>query len=161
MPSVSPGLLTVVLFAALALPAPARADATLFLGVTPTPENRATRGFALGFGVLILGIEFEYASTVEDPGGGGPALRTGMGNLLVQTPGFTPVQLYATAGGGLYREQLGARTRTHVGMNTGGGVKVRLAGPLRVRLDYRTFRLQGDPQHKIYQRVYAGANLAF
>ena len=141
--------------------APAHADATLFLGITPTPENRATRGFAVGLGLLVVGFEFEYANTVEDLAEAGPALTTGMGNVLLQTPGIGGVQLYATAGGGLYKEQLAGRSETSVGLNTGGGIKVRLAGPLRIRLDYRAFRLQGDPLYKTYQRFYAGANLAF
>jgi hypothetical protein len=28
-------------------------------------------------------------------------------------------------------------------------------------VDYRIFRLQGEPLHQTYQRFYAGANLAF
>ena len=31
-------------------------------------------------------------------------------------------------------------------MNNGGGVKIKLAGPLRVRLDYRVFTLRGSPR---------------
>jgi opacity protein-like surface antigen len=153
-----PGL---VLAGLLAHAAPAQADATLFLGITPTPESRTTRGFAVGLGLLIIGFEFEYANTVEDLAEAAPALATGMGNLLLQTPGVGGIQLYATAGGGLYRERLANHSETSVGVNTGGGVKVRLAGPLRIRLDYRAFRLQGDPLHKTYQRFYAGVNLAF
>ena len=91
----------------------------------------------------------------------GPALTTGMGNVLVQTPGLGGLQLYGTAGAGLYREELANRTETSGGVNLGGGIKARLVGPLRIRLDYRVFRLQGDPLHKTYQRFYAGANLAF
>ena len=30
-------------------------------------------------------------------------------------------------------------------MNTGGGVKITLLGPLRVRVDYRVFTLRGEP----------------
>lgn len=141
--------------------APAEADATLFLGITSTPENRATRGFAAGFGLLVLGFEFEYANTVEDLQEAAPGLATGMANVLVQTPGVGGLQAYATAGAGLYRERLGPFEETATGLNMGGGVKVRLAGPLRIRLDYRAFRLQGDPINQTYQRFYAGANLAF
>ena len=46
-------------------------------------------------------------------------------------------------------------------LNNGGGVKIRLAGPLRARVDYRIFNLRGAPQHSTVQRVYAGLNLAF
>ena len=52
-------------------------------------------------------------SAVEDLPTGSPALRTGMGNVLLQTPvpisGFQP---YFTTGGGVYREQLRHRSRT-------------------------------------------------
>ena len=43
----------------------------------------------------------------------------------------------------------------------GGGVKIRLVGPLRVRVDYRVFKLTGSPLVDTYHRFYAGANLAF
>jgi hypothetical protein len=148
--------------AMLGVPRPAAADITAFIGVTPTPENRMVRGLAFGFGLLVIGFEFEYANAVEDSLEGSPGLQTGSGNLLVQTPvevaGF---QLYGTIGGGLYRERLVAHRETHVTTNVGGGAKIRLAGPLRLRLDYRVFRLQGSPLHATYQRFYAGANLGF
>ena len=44
-------------------------------------------------------------------------------------------------------------------MNTGGGVKFSLIGPLRVRADYRVFTLKGDPLHDVVHRIYVGANL--
>lgn len=141
---------------------PARADITAFLGVTPTPENRAVRGLAFGFGLLVIGFEFEYANTIEDSVEGLPSLRTGSGNLLIQTPGeISGVQFYGTTGGGVYRERLLAQQETHFTTNVGGGAKIRLAGPVRLRLDYRLFRLQGSPLHQTYQRFYAGVNLAF
>ena len=140
----------------------ASADVTAFIGITPTPQNHTVRGFAFGFGLLVVGFEFEYANVAEDTVEGLPALRTGAGNVLVQTPvAIKGVQLYATTGGVAYRETLGTRQETHYGTNIGGGAKIRLAGPLRVRLDYRVFRLQGEPIHQTYQRFYAGANLSF
>ena len=48
-----------------------------------------------------------------------------------------------------------------MGINLGGGAKIRLLGPLRIRLDYRVFRLQGSPLFSTYQRFYAGGNIAF
>jgi hypothetical protein len=148
--------------ALLAIPAQAAADITAFIGITPTPESRAVRGLSFGFGLLIIGFEFEYANTVEDALEGLPSLQTGSGNILLQTPGeIGGIQLYATTGGGGYRERLVARQETHFVSNVGGGAKIRLAGPLRLRLDYRVFRLQGSPLHQTYQRFYAGANLAF
>ena len=46
-------------------------------------------------------------------------------------------------------------------LNNGGGVKINIAGPLRVRIDYRVFTLRGNPRHTNVQRIYAGMNLAF
>ena len=40
-------------------------------------------------------------------------------------------------------------------------VKIGVAGPLKLRLDYRLFRLQGAPLHAAYHRFYAGATLGF
>ena len=50
---------------------------------------------------------------------------------------------------------------TNVGTNFGGGVKISLLGPLRVRVDYRVFKLSGDAVYETPQRFYVGANLAF
>lgn len=152
----------VLFLVAVLTPAAAHADATLFLGSTPTPANRALRGFAFGAGLLIVAFEFEYASTSENVERSAPSLRTGMGNLLIQTPfAVGGIQPYVTTGGGLYRERLGDHQETSLGVNVGGGAKISVAGPLRLRLDYRLFTLQGDPLHERVHRVYAGANLKF
>jgi hypothetical protein len=91
-----------------------------------------------------------------------PALTTGSGNLLVQTP--VPIngwQFYATLGGGIYRERLEELQETHFSSNVGGGAKYTVAGPFRLRFDYRIFSLMGSPLHTRVQRLYVGANLAF
>ena len=153
-------LLCLVVF--LAVPRAAAADITAFIGVSPTPENRMARGFAVGFGLLIIGFEFEYSNLSEDEAAGSPSLRTGSGNVLVQTPiEISGVSLYGTLGGGLYRERLFETQETSFTSNLGGGAKIRLAGPLRMRVDYRVFHLQGDPLHSTYHRFYVGANLSF
>ena len=51
--------------------------------------------------------------------------------------------------------------RSPCGSNIGGGAKIRLVGPLRLRLDYRVFNLHGSPKFKNPQRFYAGINLSF
>jgi hypothetical protein len=146
----------------LAAATPVFADATAFIGSTTTPANRTVKGFALGFGLLVVGFEFEYASTSEDPADAAPSLRTGMGNVLLQTPvAIFGVQPYFTVGGGAYREKLDTIQETNVGVNTGGGVKLSLIGPLRARVDYRVFNLRGEPLHSTVHRVYAGVNLGF
>jgi opacity protein-like surface antigen len=143
--------------------ASAHADATLFVGSTRQPSGRVLKGFALGAGILVVGVEGEFASTNEDTSAGAPSVTTGMGNVLVQTPiPLAGLQFYATTGAGVYRERLGTtHQETNVGVNTGGGVKISLFGPLKVRVDYRVFRLQGSPIHKTPQRVYVGLNLGF
>lgn len=140
-------------------PTPAQADVTAFLGATLTPSSRAVRGAAVGISLLVVGFEFEYASTAEDFAEAAPSLKTGMINGLVQTP--TSTQLYLTAGGGFFREQLGDFRETSFGTNIGGGIKLSLVGPLRLRIDYRVFNLRGSALHKNPQRFYVGANLTF
>jgi hypothetical protein len=156
-------LVGTTLLAVLSTATPAYADATAFIGGTSTPSNRQTKGVAMGFGLLVVGFEFEYANTSEDPVKAAPGLRTGMGNVMLQTPfaimGFQP---YFTTGGGVYRETLGTtRQETQFGVNTGGGVKIALIGPLRARVDYRVLSLKGDPLYRTVHRVYAGVNLKF
>ena len=152
----------VVLGTVVARPSPAFADITAFLGINPTPVNRPVKGVAAGIGLLIVGFEFEYADASEDLPEAAPRLRTYMGNGLVQTPfPIAGMQFYATAGGGIYRETLLQASETNVGMNVGGGVKMSLIGPLRLRLDYRVFTLRGEPRHSKPQRFYAGLNLKF
>lgn len=152
---------------------PARADLTAFVGAQTSPSVRPTLGASIGMGLVILGFEFEYArASGDDECQGlsgtatcGPTVRTGMMNVLVQTPrGVVPkTQLYATVGGGVFRERFDALDvqETGVGTNVGGGAKIELAGPLRVRLDYRVFKFTGDAVHKNPQRFSVGLNLAF
>jgi hypothetical protein len=138
---------------------PAHADVTAFIGLSPTPDNHAARGFAIGVSLLVIGFEFEYANLSEEQDEQLPGVKTYSGNVLLQTP--TSTQLYATVGGGGYQESLGPLKETQVGLNFGGGIKIPLLGPIRVRADYRVFQLRGSPIHSTYQRFYVGGNLAF
>jgi len=165
-------ILCLVLFAASR---PAYADATLFIGTTDVSSaanasRQTTKGFAIGAGLLIVGFEFEYASTAEDEDRLSPSLHTGNGNVYVQTPvPIAGLRFYATAGGGVYREKTTVTatelTKTGITSNTGGGVKISLLGPLKARLDYRVFKLLGDKPQPTWkstvQRLYAGINLSF
>jgi len=155
---------------------PAFADATLFIGTSnvsnaANASRQTTKGFAIGAGILIVGVEFEYASTAEDEERLGPSLRTGVGNVYVQTPiPLAGLQFYATTGGGVYREKTTAGTtadvqKTGFTSDTGGGVKISLLGPIKARVDYRVFKLLGDKPRATWnptvQRLYAGINLGF
>jgi hypothetical protein len=153
----------------------ASADITGFVGASSDPATRLSKGFAIGASLIIVGWEFEYAKVSDqDPGEGdcgrdgglgcAPTLTTGMGNLLLQTPrGISPVQLYGTIGAGVYREAFDSIdvSETNVGTNIGGGVKIEVIGPLRVRVDFRVFKLAGDAVYSTPKRLYVGANLAF
>jgi opacity protein-like surface antigen len=152
----------VALAIGLLVPRTASADVTGFFGTNRTPTDRSVKGFAIGTGFLVAGVEFEYADTKQDVLDAAPQLRTYMFNGLAQTPiPIARMQFYATAGGGVYRETLSDASETHVGINLGGGVKATLLGPLRLRLDYRIFTLRGAPLHAKLHRFYAGINLKF
>ena len=142
---------------------PALADVTGFVGLTTTPSSRPVSGFAIGAGLLIVGFEFEYAHTRAEDDEAAPSLHTYMGNVLLQTPfPIAGMQFYFTTGAGGYRESLEpVRQETNVGLNTGGGAKISLIGPIRARVDYRVFRLKGDALHDTVHRFYAGVNVAF
>jgi Outer membrane protein beta-barrel domain len=144
---------------------PALADATAFIGAYTNPERQQMRGFAGGFSLLIVGFEGEYATAGEDESQATPSLTTASGNVFVQMPvALFGVRLYATTGAGLYRERVEAidHSETNAVFNTGGGAKISLLGPLRLRLDYRVMKLRGEPlRPSTVHRVYAGVNLAF
>jgi hypothetical protein len=150
---------------ALLIPSTASADLTGFIGVSSSPVKRPVKGLAIGTGLIIVGFEAEYADTSEDLILRGPRLRTVMFNGLVQTPiPIARMQFYGTAGGGFYRESFSTEpdgNETNVGINVGGGAKISLIGPLRLRLDYRVFTLKGTPRQSNVQRFYAGVNLKF
>ncbi len=140
--------------------APAHADITGFIGANTTPANRSVRGVAVGGGLLVVGFEFEYSTTTEDAAASAPSLRTGMGNVLLQTPvAIFGIQPYFTIGAGLYHERLGSQSDTGFGTNTGGGAKITLVGPLRLRVDYRVFVLGSGAQASPAHRIYVGLNL--
>jgi len=159
------------LVALLVVPRSAFADATLFLGANTSPANRTAKGLAIGVGLLFVGFEFEYSDTTDDLPSRSPSLKTGMGNIILQTPGaFFGIQPYFTAGGGVYHEDLTATgtvtsttliDNTGFGMNTGGGVKINLIGPIRLRVDYRVFSLKQNANTSPAHRIYAGINLKF
>jgi hypothetical protein len=162
MPRIPALALAVLVAATVLVPADAFADVTAFLGANTTPTTRTVKGVAAGVGLLIVGFEVEYADTMEQPAKAAPQLRTFMLNGLAQTPiPIAGLQFYATAGAGAFRETLGAFSESNVGVNVGGGVKMSLAGPLRLRLDYRVYTLRGTPVYPRPQRFYAGLNLKF
>jgi hypothetical protein len=143
-------------------PALAHADATLFIGANTSPANRTAKGFAIGAGLVVIGFEFEYSDTTDDVKAAAPSLKTGVGNLLLQSPvAFAGFQPYFEIGGGVFHEELSAVSNTGFAGNTGGGVKISLIGPIRLRVDYRVFTLMNGALSSPAHRVYAGVNLKF
>ena len=162
MPAMRIRLAALALALVASMPSTASADATAFLGRNAGGDDRSvTRGFAISASLLIVGFEFEYANASENQTDARPSLRTTSGNVFLQTFGLPGFQLYATTGAGIYRERLANDQETAFQLNNGGGIKISLAGPLRVRVDYRVFTLKGNPRHSTVQRIYAGLNLAF
>jgi hypothetical protein len=141
------------------------ADATAFVGLHVNPERQAFRGLAVGAGLVVIGFEGEYAQAGEDTSAGLPSLLTVSGNVYAQTPiPIKGMRFYATTGVGAYREQLESldHQETNVVFNTGGGAKITLIGPLRLRLDYRVLKLRGGTvRPSAVHRIYAGLNLGF
>jgi hypothetical protein len=155
-------VIAAVLAGLLGSAGPAAADITGFLGFSPTTATRGARGVAVGSGFLVVAFEFEYSSISQELSSGAPGLTSGMFNVLLQTPiPVAGMQFYGTVGGGIYKEELGVVSETSFGTNLGGGVKLRLIGPLRARFDYRLFKLQGSPINTRYNRFYAGLNVRF
>ncbi|MGH9349456.1 MAG: hypothetical protein ACRD26_19570 [Vicinamibacterales bacterium] len=147
----------------LLVPAPLFADVTAFVGVHTTPERQAVRGLAAGFALIVVGFEGELAQAGEDESAGVPSLLTVSGNVFLQTP--VPVfgtRFYLTTGAGIYREEVESadHQETHLVLNSGGGAKITIAGPLRLRLDYRVLSLRGEPARpSTVHRFYAGITL--
>jgi hypothetical protein len=152
-------IVALALAALLGHPREASADITFFLGFHPQPLVHQTRGISAGINMLIFGFEFEYADSKEDFERGIPRLQTGMFNFLVQTP--TNVSIYVTAGGGFFRESVSAAHVLGWGTNIGGGVKFPIFGQLKVRVDYRVFKLRSNALYTAPQRIYVGVNWAF
>ena len=155
-------LLVVLVTIATGIARPASADLTAFVGRTQTPASRKAVGAALGLSLAVVGFEFEYSNSSEIARREAPSLQSGMFNVLLQAPiAMSRLRFYGTLGGGFYREQLADRRRLGLGSNIGAGVKIALAGPIRIRFDYRVFKLGRSSHDNSAQRVYAGLNVAF
>lgn len=159
-PTVRRVLLAFVLLIGSSLPA--WADLTVFAGLHNTPVVRPATGISVGFGLLVFGWEVEIARVSERLEDLAPSVATGTGSIYVQNPiPISGVQFYALAGAGVYRERLDVvyqQTDVHVAL--GGGAKIALAGPFKLRLDYRYFKLH-DARSENPQRIYAGVTLSF
>ena len=83
---------TLVLF----LPSIAHADITAFLGRNSAGDDSSiARGFSFGASLLVIGLEFEYATASEDETEAQPSFRTISGNapLAIQAAKITIAQV--------------------------------------------------------------------
>jgi len=161
------GLLGIV----LAATAPtARADTTSFVAVGTDTASQREVGVAFGLCPGIFGWEVEYAGTLGRGGESDPSVGTISGNFLLQTT--VPIrrtQFYGIAGFGVYGKQSGKQGSGEINIrDIGAGAKITLAGPLKLRLDYRLFLLGESPDatpgmrlDRHPQRFSAGLSLAF
>ena len=155
-------ILAITIAGIIATPRPASADFTAFWGSAKSPSSRPVRGASLGISLAMIGFEFEYSDTTSAPERSSPSLRSGMFNVLIQTPfSLSRLQFYGTLGGGFYQERLNSQNETGFGGNAGAGVKIGLLGPLRLRADYRVFRLGRSARQQSSQRIYFGVNVPF
>jgi hypothetical protein len=154
-------------------PSTARADATVFVGGLASGSMRSINGVSIGLfppqTAGMGGFELEYARTVK--GDTMSRIDTLGGNVVLQSMVFARrLQMYGSLGAGMYGEtDVDGRGSGEVASgNFGGGVKVHVGGPLRLRFDYRIFMLGHAPDaatgftlHRHPQRASVGFGIAF
>ena len=121
---------------------PARADCTLFFGVTP-PEFRPTIGFAFGrLGDSAGGFELEWARrTVR---AGEPEFGSFGVNVLVRLPiRAGGARFYASAGLGI-SDASGDAGHTNIGV----AARVDVKRAFQLRVDYRVFRFPDEGRNE-------------
>jgi hypothetical protein len=151
------------------VPVSARGDATVLLGLMSGDGPRPSVGAAFSYCPSVAGFEIEYLGTLGGETAGHSSAGGIFGSVIVQLPTSSNVQFFAMGGFGVWGETFadGKGTGELGAKNIGGGVKIRIAGPLRLRLDYRLFVLgdsqDGDrgPSTKHPQRFSAGLHLVF
>lgn len=153
-------------------PASARADGTVLLGLTSAGTLRPSFGFSFGYRPSAVGVEVEYLSTFPQQSPGGYSAGGIFGSVIVQPVTISHLEIFAVGGVGVWGEGFKGGKRTGVlnAGNVGGGVLVALAGPLKLRLDYRLFLLAEvsdaevgaiAPSRKHPQRIAAGLYFRF
>ena len=103
-------------------------------------------GVAVGSGLLIVGFEFEYAHTERGSGRrlrrrSRPAWATCCCRRRSRSSASSRISRPAAP---VYRETLGDAQETRFGIERRRRGEVSLVGPLRLRVDYRVFKLGSD-----------------
>ena len=169
-PGVASMRIVLILALILAVPGGARAaDVAVLLGPMAVGGARPAFGVAIGHAPSVAGFEIEFLSTLGGETASHSTAGGIFGNLVVQPVVVGKLQFYAIVGLGVWGETFADDTGTgEMGAkDIGGGMKVRIADHLRLRLDYRLFLL-GDPDDasrlpstKRPQRVSVGLHVAF
>ena len=149
-------------------PVSARADATVLVGLKSVEGLRPSFAWSFGYRPSAVGVEVEYLSTRPgDYSAGGI-----FGSVIVIPVTIAKAHIFVVGGVGVWGEGFegGKRTGVLSAVNVGGGVLVDLTGPLKLRLDYRLFRL-GEvskeeigaiaPSRKYPQRIAVGLYFDF
>ena len=146
-----------------AIAAPARADVTAFIGANTTPANRQVRGARARLRPARSSASSSSTPTrptIRAPTA--PSLKTGMGNMLLQTP--VRVLRHSAV---LHdrRRHLSREARRAPGHGLRPEHRRRREGlarrPVRLRVDYRVFKLGSGALNSPAHRIYAGLNLKF
>jgi hypothetical protein len=160
-------VLTISSGRAAAQPAELPVNLTAFAGLAMAPDPHAALGVAVGVRPRPgpVSLEFEFSRSRSDPASGVPAIMIFAGNILIQLPAQgSRFQFYGTFGGGIYFQLFDHHSgEPDDAPSFGGGVKVTLAGPLKLRMDYRAFRLapMAGEYHSNEQRLYTGIVAGF
>jgi opacity protein-like surface antigen len=142
-------------------------NVTAFAGAAMTPDPQVATGIAVGLKPrpIPVTLEFEYSRSGSDPAAGVPAIGTFSANILLQFPvQASRHQWYGTFGVGVYGLSLDGEVSEPEGVwNVGGGAKIAIAGPLKLRVDYRAFRLApiAGEYHSHVHRLYMGILAGF
>jgi hypothetical protein len=150
-------------------PVSARADATILVGLMSVDGPRPSVGVAYTYCPSVAGFEIEYLGTLGNDTADHSSAGGIFGSLIVQPPTISNVQFFAIAGFGIWGETFanGGGTGELDAKNIGGGVKIRIARHLRLRLDYRLFVVDDPegsshrPSTKHPQRFSTGLQLVF
>jgi hypothetical protein len=150
-------------------PVSARADGTVLVGLMTLDGPRPSIGVAFGYCPSVAGFEIEYLGTLGGESADHSSAGGIVGNLIVQPMTIGNLQFFAVGGFGLWGETFadGRGTGALSAKDIGGGVKIGIAGRLRLRLDYRLLLLgdpegaSGVPSTTRPQRFSAGLHLVF
>ena len=116
-----------------------------------------TAAASWGFSAVLVRLGLRHISTTI-----GTLISLGAGLVFTEMTCVSPEGRITPGCPGLWDDaQTAAWRRITDFVHERSGAKIGLLGPLRVRVDYRIFKLLGSPTHDMYQRFYVGANLNF